>query len=89
MNSLWIVKHFYLLTETNIFCNWDARGVCCSELVLRGLHCDECSLNRQLEVIHKAFNELGCEEPPAGCDLPLDHSFENGNINDNQVSACR
>lgn len=60
--------------------------VCCSELVLRGLHCDECSLNRQLEVIHKAFNELGCEEPPAGCDLPLDHSFENGNINDNQVS---
>lgn len=63
--------------------------VCCSELVLRGLHCDECSLNRQLEVIHKAFNELGCEEPPAGCDLPLDHSFENGNINDNQVSVCK
>ncbi|XP_046682516.1 tyrosine-protein kinase Fer isoform X4 [Homalodisca vitripennis] len=56
-----------------------------SELTLSGLSCEECTLNRQLDVIHKAFNELGCEEPPAGCDLPLDHSFENGNVNDNQV----
>ncbi|XP_046682518.1 tyrosine-protein kinase Fer isoform X6 [Homalodisca vitripennis] len=58
-----------------------------SELTLSGLSCEECTLNRQLDVIHKAFNELGCEEPPAGCDLPLDHSFENGNVNDNQIGS--
>uniref|UniRef100_A0A1B6F723 Tyrosine-protein kinase n=1 Tax=Cuerna arida TaxID=1464854 RepID=A0A1B6F723_9HEMI len=57
-----------------------------SELTLSGLSCEECTLNRQLDVIHKAFNELGCEEPPAGCDIPLDHSFENGNVNDNQIN---
>lgn len=54
--------------------------------MVSGLQCDECTLSKQLDVIHKAFSELGCEEPPAGCDLPLDHSFDNSNVVDSQVN---
>ncbi|XP_054280011.1 tyrosine-protein kinase Fer isoform X2 [Macrosteles quadrilineatus] len=67
--------------ERKALCNQES-----SELTINGLMCEECLLSRQLDVIHKAFNELGCEEPPVGCDLPLDHSFENGNIADNQLN---
>ncbi|XP_054280014.1 tyrosine-protein kinase Fer isoform X5 [Macrosteles quadrilineatus] len=70
--------------ERKALCNQES-----SELTINGLMCEECLLSRQLDVIHKAFNELGCEEPPVGCDLPLDHSFENGNIADNQIGSTR
>lgn len=39
------------------------------------LHCQEKRLQRQVEVIRGALNELGCEELPSGCDLSMEGSF--------------
>uniref|UniRef100_A0A023F4U3 Tyrosine-protein kinase n=1 Tax=Triatoma infestans TaxID=30076 RepID=A0A023F4U3_TRIIF len=43
-----------------------------SEVGLAELKCEEKKLSRQLEVIKKALTELGCEEIPPGCDIPID-----------------
>ncbi|XP_068087145.1 tyrosine-protein kinase Fer isoform X4 [Anabrus simplex] len=37
--------------------------------------CQERKLQRQVELIKSALNELGCEEVPSGCDLNVDTSF--------------
>ncbi|KAH0568245.1 tyrosine-protein kinase Fer isoform X2 [Cotesia glomerata] len=39
------------------------------------LRCQEKKLQRQVEVIRGALNELGCEELPSGCDLSMEGSF--------------
>ncbi|KAL6437643.1 hypothetical protein ACFW04_004210 [Cataglyphis niger] len=39
------------------------------------LRCQEKKLQRQVEVIRSALNELGCEELPPGCDLSVESSF--------------
>ncbi|XP_011251363.2 tyrosine-protein kinase Fer isoform X2 [Camponotus floridanus] len=39
------------------------------------LRCQEKKLQRQIEVIKGALNELGCEELPSGCDLSMEGSF--------------
>lgn len=39
------------------------------------LRCQEKKLQRQIEVIKGALNELGCEELPLGCDLSMEGSF--------------
>ncbi|KAG7213771.1 hypothetical protein KM043_002993 [Ampulex compressa] len=39
------------------------------------LRCQEKKLQRQVEVIRAALNELGCEELPSGCDLSMEGSF--------------
>lgn len=43
---------------------------------LAELKCEEKKLSRQLDVIKKALTELGCEEIPPGCDLPMDASAD-------------
>ncbi|XP_073995313.1 tyrosine-protein kinase Fer isoform X3 [Rhodnius prolixus] len=47
-----------------------------SEVELAELKCEEKKLSRQLDVIKKALTELGCEEIPPGCDLPMDASAD-------------
>ncbi|BES97521.1 tyrosine-protein kinase [Nesidiocoris tenuis] len=42
-----------------------------NEVAIAELRCEEKKLTRQLEVIKKALTELGCEEAPPGCDIPL------------------
>ncbi|KAK2582534.1 hypothetical protein KPH14_004827 [Odynerus spinipes] len=37
--------------------------------------CQEKKLQRQIDVIRAALNELGCEELPSGCDLSMEGSF--------------
>lgn len=54
-----------------------------SEVALAELRCEEKKLGRQLEVIKKALTELGCEEVPSGCDIPLETSLEP--THDNQI----
>lgn len=39
------------------------------------LRCQEKKLQRQVDVIRGALNELGCEELPSGCDLSMEGSF--------------
>ncbi|XP_070168524.1 tyrosine-protein kinase Fer isoform X3 [Polyergus mexicanus] len=39
------------------------------------LRCQEKKLQRQVEAIRSALNELGCEELPPGCDLSVEGSF--------------
>jgi hypothetical protein len=39
------------------------------------LRCQEKKLQRQIDVIRGALNELGCEELPSGCDLSMEGSF--------------
>lgn len=39
------------------------------------LRCQEKKLQKQMEVIRGALNELGCEELPSGCDLSMEGSF--------------
>ena len=39
------------------------------------LRCQEKKLQRQVDVIRGALNELGCEELPSGCDLSMESSF--------------
>ncbi|XP_067209784.1 tyrosine-protein kinase Fer isoform X2 [Linepithema humile] len=39
------------------------------------LRCQEKKLQKQMEVIRSALNELGCEELPSGCDLSVEGSF--------------
>ncbi|EZA48284.1 tyrosine-protein kinase Fer isoform X2 [Ooceraea biroi] len=46
------------------------------------LRCQEKKLQRQVDVIRGALNELGCEELPSGCDLSMEGSFtESSTIN--------
>ncbi|XP_058810715.1 tyrosine-protein kinase Fer isoform X2 [Phymastichus coffea] len=39
------------------------------------LRCQDRKLQRQVDVIRGALNELGCEELPSGCDLSMEGSF--------------
>lgn len=39
------------------------------------LRCQEKRLQRQVDVIRAALNELGCEELPLGYDLSMESSF--------------
>ncbi|XP_014602816.1 PREDICTED: tyrosine-protein kinase Fps85D isoform X1 [Polistes canadensis] len=39
------------------------------------LLCQEKKLQRQVDVIRAALNELGCEELPSGCDLSMEGSY--------------
>ncbi|XP_043676986.1 tyrosine-protein kinase Fer isoform X2 [Vespula pensylvanica] len=39
------------------------------------LRCQEKKLQRQVDVIRAALNELGCEELPSGCDLSMEGSY--------------
>jgi tyrosine-protein kinase Fer len=39
------------------------------------LRCQEKKLQKQVDVIRGALNELGCEELPSGCDLSMEGSF--------------
>lgn len=39
------------------------------------LRCQEKKLQKQVDVIRGALNELGCEELPSGCDLSVEGSF--------------
>lgn len=39
------------------------------------LRCQEKKLQRQVDVIRAALNELGCEELPLGYDLSMESSF--------------
>ncbi|XP_020291804.1 tyrosine-protein kinase Fer isoform X4 [Pseudomyrmex gracilis] len=39
------------------------------------LRCQEKKLQKQVDVIRSALNELGCEELPSGCDLSVEGSF--------------
>ncbi|KAI4502795.1 hypothetical protein M0802_001839 [Mischocyttarus mexicanus] len=39
------------------------------------LSCQEKKLQRQVDVIRAALNELGCEELPSGCDLSMEGSY--------------
>lgn len=39
------------------------------------LRCQEKKLQRQVDVIRGALNELGCEELPSGCDLSVEGTF--------------
>ncbi|XP_023702182.2 tyrosine-protein kinase Fer isoform X2 [Cryptotermes secundus] len=48
---------------------------------LEELRCREREMQRQLEVIKSALNELGCEEVPSGCDLSIDSSFVDNHTN--------
>ena len=52
-------------------------------MAVNELKCEERKLSKQLDVIKKGLNDLGCEELPSGCDLPLDNSFDH--TNDSQV----
>ncbi|KMQ93859.1 tyrosine-protein kinase fps85d [Lasius niger] len=45
------------------------------------LRCQEKKLQRQVEVIRGALNELGCEELPLGCDLSMEGSFTDSPTN--------
>lgn len=45
------------------------------------LRCQEKKLQRQVEVIRGALNELGCEELPSGCDLSMEGSFTDSPTN--------
>ncbi|XP_020291800.1 tyrosine-protein kinase Fer isoform X1 [Pseudomyrmex gracilis] len=48
------------------------------------LRCQEKKLQKQVDVIRSALNELGCEELPSGCDLSVEGSFtESPTINKN------
>ncbi|XP_069675619.1 tyrosine-protein kinase Fer isoform X3 [Periplaneta americana] len=51
---------------------------------LEELRCKERELQRQVEVIKSALNELGCEEVPSGCDLSIDSSFVDNHSNTEQ-----
>lgn len=45
------------------------------------LRCHERKMQRQVELIKSALNELGCEEAPPGCDLAIEQQStpsENG-----------
>ncbi|XP_044731364.1 tyrosine-protein kinase Fer isoform X2 [Chrysoperla carnea] len=53
---------------------------------LNELRCHERKLVRQVELIKIALNELGCEEAPAGCDIPVEHPLCIEEPNDNQKS---
>lgn len=39
------------------------------------MRCDERKLTKQSEMIKFAINELGCEELPSGCELPIEGSL--------------
>ncbi|XP_075230851.1 tyrosine-protein kinase Fer isoform X3 [Lycorma delicatula] len=52
-----------------------------SDVAMHELRAENRRLLRQLDVIKKALNDLGCEELPVGCDLPLDNSLDNGQDN--------
>ncbi|XP_046830563.1 tyrosine-protein kinase Fer isoform X2 [Vespa crabro] len=39
------------------------------------LRCQEKKLQKQVDVIRAALNELGCEELPSGCDLSMEGSY--------------
>ncbi|KAL1132442.1 hypothetical protein AAG570_010397 [Ranatra chinensis] len=54
-----------------------------SEVELAELQCEEKKLAKQLEVIKKALTELGCEEVPSGCDIPIETNYDHNQ--DNQV----
>ncbi|XP_024085971.1 tyrosine-protein kinase Fer isoform X2 [Cimex lectularius] len=56
-----------------------------SEINLAELRCEEKKLSRQLEMIKKALTELGCEEAPPGCDIPMDTSLDHPH--ENQVDS--
>ncbi|XP_028046995.1 tyrosine-protein kinase Fer isoform X2 [Monomorium pharaonis] len=45
------------------------------------LRCQEKKLQRQVDVIRGALNELGCEELPSGCDLSMEGSFTESTAN--------
>lgn len=48
-----------------------------SDITVHESRAESRRLLRQLDVIKKALNDLGCEELPLGCDLPMDNSFDN------------
>ncbi|RZF47941.1 hypothetical protein LSTR_LSTR008745 [Laodelphax striatellus] len=53
-----------------------------SELVTNELRAESKRILRQLDVIKKALNDLGCEELPVGCDLPsIENSFDQNQEN--------
>lgn len=45
------------------------------------LRCEEKKLGRQLEVIKKALTDLGCEEVPPGCDIPIESPLDTNHEN--------
>ncbi|KAF6203742.1 hypothetical protein GE061_002076 [Apolygus lucorum] len=57
-----------------------------NEVALAELRCEEKKLTRQYEVIKKALTELGCEEAPPGCDIPLDTSLD-GSQDNNSIDS--
>lgn len=63
-----ILKHLFSTTRISVLDNSRER----EELRLR---CQEKKLQRQVDVIKGALNELGCEELPSGCDLSMEGSF--------------
>ncbi|XP_022207517.2 tyrosine-protein kinase Fer isoform X2 [Nilaparvata lugens] len=53
-----------------------------SELVTNELRAENKRILRQLDVIKKALNDLGCEELPVGCDLPtIENTFDQNQEN--------
>lgn len=56
-----------------------------SEVAMAELRCEEKKLGRQLEVIKKALTDLGCEEVPPGCDIPIESPLDTNH--ENQIDS--
>ncbi|XP_014208702.1 tyrosine-protein kinase Fer isoform X2 [Copidosoma floridanum] len=63
--------------QSNAENNSDSKSAldCAQEREELRLRCQERKLQRQVDVIRCALNELGCEEVPSGCDLSMEVSF--------------